>query len=364
MSEVLMRLCLFLIFVLQLSAELTVRETAPNGAWLEARINDDRSLQGLLFSDGSSVLYEYTDGHLNKIVRLNPQGMELYSQSYHWNHHQLDSQTGWFATQYFHDDRGRLISTLNPWREETIEYDSLGQAVRIGERIYSYDQGGQITSEEGHFHAVYDAAGNLIQLNDRLIPNDNRLREGFTYDEGNQLVEALGIRYVYDSYGRRIQKNSISYLYLGFDEIASFEHGRCKTLKIPGIGGPIAIEIEGKPYAPVIDAQGIIRTLIDPVDHSVYAENPCDIFGDGITDAIPYAYRGKRYDPDTGLLYFGRRYYDPSQHRWITPDPLGSVDHENLYQYVYNNPLRYSDPIGCSFWGYVLGLGEMSLVVL
>jgi len=29
-------------------------------------------------------------------------------------------------------------------------------------------------------------------------------------------------------------------------------HGQCKTLKVPGIGGPIAIEIEGKPYAPVI----------------------------------------------------------------------------------------------------------------
>ena len=41
------------------------------------------------------------------------------------------------------------------------------------------------------------------------------------------------------------------------------------------------------------------------------------------------------------------------------PDPLGPIDHENLYQYVYNNPLKYHDPTGCSFWGYVLGLGEV-----
>jgi RHS repeat-associated protein len=110
----------------------------------------------------------------------------------------------------------------------------------------------------------------------------------------------------------------------------------------------------------VIDARGIIRKLIDPIDNSVYAENSCDIFGGGLTDAIPYAYRGKRYDPETSLLYFGKRFYDPVWHRWLTPDPLGPLDHTNLYQYAYNNPLQYSDPTGGSFWKYMLGIGEMA----
>lgn len=347
-----MRFALLLIFAFQLSAEFTIRETAANGAWLEAHIHDDSRLKALLFSDGSSILYEYQDSHLSTITRLDPLGNALYSHSYHWDADQLQSQSGWVQTQYSYDDSGRLLAKLDPWQSATIEYDSLGQAVRIGDRSYSYDPLGQITAEQGYFQTAYDDDYNLIHN----PPYDER---GLIYDEHNQLVEACQKRYIYDSYGRRTQKDTTSYLYLGFEEIASFENGTCKTLKVPGIGGPIAIEIDGKPYATVIDPQGIIRKLIDPIDRSIYATNDCDIFAGGITAAIPYAYRGKRYDEESGLLYFGKRYYNPSRHRWLTPDPLGPIDHENLYQYVYNNPLRYSDPIGCSFWGYMLGLGEI-----
>lgn len=38
-----------------------------------------------------------------------------------------------------------------------------------------------------------------------------------------------------------------------------------------------------------------------------------------------------------------------------------SVDHSNLYQYVFNNPFRYQDPNGESVGGYLLGLGEIVL---
>ena len=68
---------------------------------------------------------------------------------------------------------------------------------------------------------------------------------------------------------------------------------------------------------------------------------------------------GKRYDASTGLVYFGKRFYDPMSHRWITTDPLGPVDHSNLYQYVFNNPYRYYDPNGESIGGYLLGIGQI-----
>jgi hypothetical protein len=32
--------------------------------------------------------------------------------------------------------------------------------------------------------------------------------------------------------------------------------------------------------------------------------------------------------------------------RWISPDSAGTVDGLNLYVYVGNNPLKYSDPTG------------------
>jgi RHS repeat-associated protein len=44
------------------------------------------------------------------------------------------------------------------------------------------------------------------------------------------------------------------------------------------------------------------------------------------------------------LLYFGRRYYDPSLGRWLTPDPA----HQSFSPYAYcgNNPFNNIDPNG------------------
>nr|NGX39925.1 putative deoxyribonuclease RhsC [Chlamydiota bacterium] len=54
----------------------------------------------------------------------------------------------------------------------------------------------------------------------------------------------------------------------------------------------------------------------------------------------------KRHDAETGLIYFGRRYYDPELGRFITADPEGYVDSANLYAFVLNNPLIQHDLYG------------------
>jgi len=45
-------------------------------------------------------------------------------------------------------------------------------------------------------------------------------------------------------------------------------------------------------------------------------------------------------------IHFGRRYYLPEIGRWLTPDPLWFADGPNLYTYVHNHPLAYTDPDG------------------
>jgi RHS repeat-associated protein len=59
-----------------------------------------------------------------------------------------------------------------------------------------------------------------------------------------------------------------------------------------------------------------------------------------------YRYTGKERDDSSGLSYYGARYLAPWLTRWISPDSAGAVDDLNLYVYVGNNPLKYTDPTG------------------
>jgi RHS repeat-associated protein len=55
-------------------------------------------------------------------------------------------------------------------------------------------------------------------------------------------------------------------------------------------------------------------------------------------------FTGKFYDREIGLYYFNARYYNPELGRFIIRDPIGIVDDVNLYVYVGNNPLKFTDP--------------------
>ena len=82
---------------------------------------------------------------------------------------------------------------------------------------------------------------------------------------------------------------------------------------------------------------------------------------------VDYVYTGKEYDSETGLIYFGGRYYAPELGRWITPDPLflekepkKAVEmplSSNLYAYVRNNPMTYVDETG-NLEGYTFELNQ------
>ena len=83
-----------------------------------------------------------------------------------------------------------------------------------------------------------------------------------------------------------------------------------------------------------------------------------DVWRDAKGDADPpnptartpnYLFTGKEFDPETGLTYFGARYYDSKLARWPSPDPAfldqGSRGF-SVYHYVAWNPIRATDSDG------------------
>ncbi len=59
-----------------------------------------------------------------------------------------------------------------------------------------------------------------------------------------------------------------------------------------------------------------------------------------------YRYNGKERDDETGLYYYGARYYAAWLGRWVSCDPAGFVDGVNLFQYTNNNPINFQDNVG------------------
>jgi RHS repeat-associated protein len=86
-------------------------------------------------------------------------------------------------------------------------------------------------------------------------------------------------------------------------------------------------------------------------------------------DAAEPHFTGKERDTETGLDYFGARYYASNMGRWMSPDwadkpeavpysDLGDPQSLNLYGYVRNNPLNHTDPDG-----HVIGVDDVGAAV-
>jgi RHS repeat-associated protein len=77
-------------------------------------------------------------------------------------------------------------------------------------------------------------------------------------------------------------------------------------------------------------------------------------FGEALQDsaaaASRYKFTGQEFDAETGLYFYGARYYDPHLGRFLSPDSVVSdqLDPQllNRYSYVRNNPFKYTDPTG------------------
>jgi len=225
----------------------------------------------------------------------------------------------------------------------------------------------------------YDAAGNLTGKN--YNPPSS------AYDGEGRLCATANTtggytQYIYDADGNRIAKGSINSLScnLGSNNFSA------TNSYVVGATGEQLTEINVQSggwkwdHSNVFASIGLLATYTSPATGSetTFALNDwlgtkrVEItpdgktgsfqslpFGDGLTssgtaaDATEHHFTGKERDAESGLDYFGARYYASTMSRFMLPDPMqASTKHLmypqrwNAYAYVRNNPLNSIDPDG------------------
>ena len=73
----------------------------------------------------------------------------------------------------------------------------------------------------------------------------------------------------------------------------------------------------------------------------------------------PYLFNAKEFDEETGMYYYGARYYNPQLSVWISVDPLYEVDlSSSPYVFCGNNPIVRIDSDG-KIWDTVWDVGNL-----
>ena len=207
------------------------------------------------------------------------------------------------------------------------------------------------------------------------------LQNKYLYDPEGRVCavqEAGGIvGYLYDAEGQRVAKGTLTSMSCdptanGFsatntyvigpdgEEMTEVDKGTFVHINLSAAGELIATIKSDGPHFMLSDWLGTRRVQTD-ASGNVELTFQSQPFGDQIissgtgTDATSRHFTGKERDAESGLDYFGARYYASSMGRWSSPDPSGLLlanplnpQSFNLYSYVGNNPVRYFDPDGLS----------------
>jgi RHS repeat-associated protein len=227
-----------------------------------------------------------------------------------------------------------------------IEYNRANQLLRFGNRTFTYDQNGNLQTQTDPSGAVR-----------------------YEWDARNRLTSIRGpgldARFAYDALGRRIGKEingqSINYLYDGLDVIEELSGARVQAtyLRNLEIDEPFTRSEAGRKSHYLVDGLNSTLFLTDD-DGGRVQQYTYDAFGRIVlqsgSSTNAYTYTGREWDGASGLYYYRARYYDPTTGRFISEDPLGSLNGTNLYPYADDNPINFVDPHG-EFIQYLIGAG-------
>ena len=275
---------------------------------------------------------------------------------------------------FVYNTRGEVESAMIDGNAETHGYDFIGNSLLATfnsvTNTYTANNLNQYVSilraSASPREISHDADGNMT--NDGVFT--------YTYDSASRLTsvssnDILLVTNQYDCRGRRVRKitqtATHTFFYDGWNLI--YEHvantdGTVDTFQYfwgrdlsgtlqgaGGVGGLLYVKQNGTIFVPHADAMGNILRYTDTAGN-VVASYTYDAFGKTIseTGSLAHLFRHrfstKYYDAETGLYYYGYRFYSPSLKRWLNRDPIEEEGGVNLYGFCVNNAVCRYDKYG------------------
>ncbi len=242
----------------------------------------------------------------------------------------------------------------------------------FGERTFSYDANG---NQMGWEHDRNGTRRTMVWDEENRIQSisDNGQTKTYKYNDAGQRVIKRGPQgetaYVNQFFVIRNREGGTKHIYAGTTRLVSKLMKPDKPGKNPQ--GKVPLEKDLYYYHPdhlgssayVSDTQG---KLFQHLEYFPFGETFVEQSSN--TQRTPYRFTAKEFDEETGLYYFGARYYDPRTSVWLSPDPIlgdylpnGNIEHDQnlrgmggvfnavnlgLYGYVGQSPVRFVDPDG------------------
>jgi RHS repeat-associated protein len=314
--------------------------------------------------------YLYDDK--SRLVELNHTNNNHLIANYSWNYapnnrlSQFISPDG--VVNYSYDQRDQLLNSDYTYQsDENYSYDEEGNRTNNG---YVTGTNNRLLTD-GIYNYQSDLQGNRIKKTEIVTgkvteyqwDNRNRLIAVIVRDNNGELLQQS--EYIYDVYNRRLARRidrdgsgnfgTERFVYDG-DNVALIFDGAGALQQRLFSGTQVDLiwaqeNSNGEVLWALSDNQGTVRDVID-LDGNVLNHITYDAFGNITstnTGAIDFnwAYTGKSLDRDTGLYYYGNRYYDPLVGQFLSEDGMGLAAGDfHLYRYTFNSPVNYLDVSG------------------